>query len=265
VLANVERTWRVKPETNRDLGEYLLYRRHLFAYETACLKAEKWRTAVDIACGLGYGLPLLGQGGAQVIAIDIAETALRALPDLPFLRRVQSDAANLPLASGSVDLLVGFQLLEHVATPTAVRILTEVRRVLAPGGSAFLTTPNGALRLLWGQKPWNPFHVVEYRPSQIANLCRRVGLPAAAVQGVVGLHGAQEVEMDRVRPNPSHFPGRGLRARMQRMWSRFRAFRQPASRLDPSGRVLREHEASEWFTLTSDYRKAIDFWIEIKG
>jgi hypothetical protein len=75
---------------------YLLYQGHLFAYETACRKAGRWRLAVDMPCGLGIGVPLLSRDRARVIAIDLASKALRGLPN--DVLRLQADAGRMALA-----------------------------------------------------------------------------------------------------------------------------------------------------------------------
>jgi len=71
-------------QTDDSITNYLLYRRHLFAYETACQKAGHWSVAVDMPCGLGIGVPLLSRPGAKVLAIDLASKALRTLPARSF-------------------------------------------------------------------------------------------------------------------------------------------------------------------------------------
>jgi SAM-dependent methyltransferase len=51
----------------------------------------------------------------------------------------QADLSHLPLADDSVDLLVCNHVIEHV--PDVARALGEIRRVLAPGGTAILQVP----------------------------------------------------------------------------------------------------------------------------
>lgn len=56
---------------------------------------------------------------------------------------VQLDIGEpLPFEDGSVDWVYAEHLIEHVPLPTAVFWLTEVHRVLAPGGRLRLTTPD---------------------------------------------------------------------------------------------------------------------------
>ncbi len=63
-------------------------------------------------------------------------TDLRVLPTVDFT----SDASALPLADGSVDLVLALELIEHVPEPATV--LREIARVLRPGGTVILSVPS---------------------------------------------------------------------------------------------------------------------------
>jgi 2-polyprenyl-6-hydroxyphenyl methylase/3-demethylubiquinone-9 3-methyltransferase len=105
---------------------------------------------LDLGCGEGTFTALTAQTGAQsVIGADVAEAALRrarsAHPELSF-ELVPFDGP-LPFADGAFDLVWASEVIEHIAD--TARWLSEVRRVLAPGGRLLLTTPaHGRLRLL---------------------------------------------------------------------------------------------------------------------
>ena len=63
-------------------------------------------------------------------------TDLRVLSNVDFA----SDASALPLADGSVDLVLSLELVEHVPEPAVV--LREIARVLKPGGTVILSVPS---------------------------------------------------------------------------------------------------------------------------
>ncbi|HEV2887909.1 MAG TPA: methyltransferase domain-containing protein [Jatrophihabitans sp.] len=65
-------------------------------------------------------------------------------------------AEPLPVADGALDWVYAEHLIEHVSLPTAVHWLTEVRRVLAPGGLLRLTTPDLA-KYVAGYAGGDPF------------------------------------------------------------------------------------------------------------
>lgn len=65
-------------------------------------------------------------------------------------------AEPLPVADAALDWVYAEHLIEHVSLPTAVHWLTEVRRVLAPGGVLRLTTPDLA-KYVAGYLDGDPF------------------------------------------------------------------------------------------------------------
>jgi SAM-dependent methyltransferase len=54
---------------------------------------------------------------------------------------VYGDAECLPFRNGSVDLVLCFEVIEHVSDPKAA--IAALARVMAPSGRLLLTTPNG--------------------------------------------------------------------------------------------------------------------------
>jgi SAM-dependent methyltransferase len=116
---------------------------------------------LDLGCGSGYGAADLSGRGAVVVALD------RVAPD-PASRRssarfVRADLAAVPLAPASFDLVVSFQVIEHLVDPGPY--LDAIARLLAPGGTAILTTPN-----LLTSDGVNPYHVHEYRAEELRDL-----------------------------------------------------------------------------------------------
>jgi SAM-dependent methyltransferase len=91
---------------------------------------------------------LLSDAAGEVVGADVAQAALdragAAHPGLDF-RLVPIDGP-LPFEDGWFDLVWSSEVIEHVAD--TARWLSEVRRVLAPGGRLALTTPShGRLRV----------------------------------------------------------------------------------------------------------------------
>jgi SAM-dependent methyltransferase len=107
--------------------------------------------ALDIGSGAGEFTAALAAAGAVAIGVEVAEAALERArgrhPDRDF-RLVPLDGP-LPFEDGSFELVWASEVIEHV-TDTA-RWLSEVRRVLAPGGRLVVTTPShGRLRVALG-------------------------------------------------------------------------------------------------------------------
>ncbi|HPM76817.1 MAG TPA: glycosyltransferase [bacterium] len=144
-----------------------LYWEHIARYQLAAPWAAGKRV-LDLGCGCGYGAHALAQAGAQtVVGIDIAPVAIAyatthyAHENLSFQT---GDVRDTRLPDASFDLIVCFELIEHVREQKAV--IAEVQRLLAPGGLFVCSTPDaqrhGAME--------NPFHAHELKREEFRSL-----------------------------------------------------------------------------------------------
>jgi SAM-dependent methyltransferase len=98
---------------------------------------------VDVGCGDGRatGLAARLNPGHQVIGVDWSADALRRAGSHGLiLVQAGLEPPGLPVATGSVDVVIMSELIEHLVDTDAA--LEEVHRVLRPGGSLLLSTPN---------------------------------------------------------------------------------------------------------------------------
>lgn len=137
-----------------------LWAEHVARYAFAAQLAGGKRV-LDAGCGTGYGAAELAQKGAAVVAVDVA--FLEAWEDVgtPGPRYCQASVEALPFPAASFDLIVAFEVIEHLRDWRA--LLREARRVLAPEGLFLVSTPN---RVYYaesrGAEGPNPFHVHEF-------------------------------------------------------------------------------------------------------
>lgn len=119
---------------------------------------------LDAGCGTGYGAALLAKRAAFVCAMDRSREATRngrdAYPEVWFAR---GDCARLPFPDGQFDLVVGFEVIEHLEDWSG--FVAETARVLAPSGTVVLSTPNRSYYNAARETP-NPFHVHEFDPDE---------------------------------------------------------------------------------------------------
>jgi SAM-dependent methyltransferase len=76
------------------------------------------------------------------------------------------DLSDYP--AGSFDLVYSGQTIEHVSESDADKVLSEVHRVLRPGGHFALDTPNGAVCRLQQAEFIDPDHEVEYTHGEMS-------------------------------------------------------------------------------------------------
>lgn len=135
---------------------------HLERYRFACAESRGPRV-LDIACGSGYGTAMLAQSGFDVVGADVdvgrVEEARGRWPGVQF---EQGDVLNLDWDDDSFDTVVSFETLEHVVD--GERFMSEMRRVIKPGGRLICSTPN------IGFTAHPPFHVKEYEPEEFFRL-----------------------------------------------------------------------------------------------
>ena len=140
-------------------------RRYAFAIESFATASS---ACLDVGCGAGYGAALLAGSCAQVTAIDVSEEAI-AYARRHYCRGnidwMVQDACQLALDDSSFDLVVAFEVIEHV--PDAERFVSEVDRVLKDGGCLVLSTPVADST---HSHPENPFHVREFLPADLKTL-----------------------------------------------------------------------------------------------
>jgi SAM-dependent methyltransferase len=140
-----------------------LLNEHLARYAFAA-RLARGKNVLDAGCGAGYGSAELAEAAHSVVGVDVAPEAIAFANDhyqLPNLRFEQASCTALPFSDGSFELVVAFEVIEHLADWRT--FLAEVRRVLASTGQLVVSTPN---RLYYtesrGLQGANPFHVHEF-------------------------------------------------------------------------------------------------------
>ena len=135
---------------------------------------------LEVGCGEGRGIDLLTRNARSFTAVDKLRPVIESLREKHPAARLMS--MNIPpltgLADNAYDLVVSFQVIEHIQDDEL--FLREIHRVLKPGGTALLTTPNRKLSLTR-----NPWHIREYLPNELQQLAQKV-FASAETKGITG-------------------------------------------------------------------------------
>lgn len=151
---------------------------------------------IDLGCAAGAVTHYLSERGCDVIGVDREPVAIEAASSLfPHLRFEQTDVRRLPFSEASFDKAVAADLIEHLDATTFEEMLREASRVLVPGGTLSLYTPN-------------PLHLIERlkrRQIILAQNPTHIGLrPAAEIAVALRAFGFQ---VDRNEWRASFLPG----------------------------------------------------------
>ncbi|WP_297593524.1 class I SAM-dependent methyltransferase [Mycobacterium sp.] len=174
-----------------DIENYW-FRRHEVVYQRLaerCVGAD----VLEAGCGEGYGADLIADVAHRVIAVDYDESAVAHVrARYPRVNVMQANLAQLPLPDSSVDIVVNFQVIEHLWDQT--QFVVECARVLRPSGLLMMSTPNRITFSPGRDTPVNPFHTRELNAGELAELLVGGGFSDVSISGL--FHGPRLREMD---------------------------------------------------------------------
>lgn len=171
------------------------FQRHVVAYRFAAARV-RGGSVLDAGCGEGYGTDILARTARAVVGVDLdAGIVRRAAQRYRRASFEPADVVSLPYPDASFDAVVSLQVIEHVAQPGA--FLQECGRVLRPGGTIVLSTPNRLTFSRDGMR--NPFHTFEFSPPELAALLRQHFI---AVEIAGTFHGARIAALELLLRKP---------------------------------------------------------------
>jgi ubiquinone/menaquinone biosynthesis C-methylase UbiE len=169
------------------------YRHHtIFRAELEGL-ARRWRRGQLLNVGCGHGADFIPfKDTFELHGIDFSTGMLRQAEKFAAkygltARLVEADARQLPFDEASFDFAIAVAVYHHLEIgDDRLRALTELYRVLRPGGEAFITVWNRWQPRFWLRRrdtlvPWRQrqqtlyrfYHLFSHR--ELAGLARRAG------------------------------------------------------------------------------------------
>ncbi|HUQ51513.1 MAG TPA: class I SAM-dependent methyltransferase, partial [Gammaproteobacteria bacterium] len=141
---------------------------------------------LDVGCSLGYTLEAARTLGLDAAGVDLSAHAVAECLRRGFDAR-RGGLDDLPFNDASFALAILKHVFEH--TPSPRRTLTELRRVLVPGGAIFLAVPNleyfkasrspETSRFFRGEG--GEAHYVYYTPGTLSRLLEEEGFAVRSV------------------------------------------------------------------------------------
>jgi len=127
----------------------------------ARLLTLKHANVLELGCGKAEKTRFIAGQAASVLALEVDEFQLainQAITDLPNVTFSHGGAEKIPATDASFDVVLMFKSLHHVPAELMDDTFSEIRRVLKPGGLAYISEPvfagdfNEILRLFHDEK-----------------------------------------------------------------------------------------------------------------
>lgn len=141
------------------------------ALDTLTRSGEKPGRALDIGAAGGGNTRVLRSRGWDATALEYGEegAGVARRRNIPVIR---GDAVALPVADEAMDLVVAYDVLEHIEDDKSAT--NEIARVLRPGGTALIAVPCDMN--LWSEHDTAVGHVRRYSREGLLNVLSSAGL-----------------------------------------------------------------------------------------
>src|ERR1700758_4649044 len=174
-----------------DIENYW-FRRHQVVYQRLAPRCAG-REVLEAGCGEGYGADLIAGVARRVVAVDYDDAAVAHVRSrYARVEVMQANLAELPLPDASLDVVVNFQVIEHLWDQP--QFVAECARVLRPAGLLMVSTPNRITFSPGRDTPVNPFHTRELNADELTELLIDGGFSDVSISGL--FHGPRLSEMD---------------------------------------------------------------------
>jgi ubiquinone/menaquinone biosynthesis C-methylase UbiE len=129
---------------------------------------------LDIACGDGVMTYQMRRAGLSVVGLDLELLSLQlarrelAKRNVGAPRLVRGSCMALPFADATFDGAVAMELIEHLDPMLNTTFISEIRRILKPGGVVAVTTPHKQTPELRSE-----YHTQEFSGAELGRLLAR--------------------------------------------------------------------------------------------
>jgi SAM-dependent methyltransferase len=187
--AEYDRRWGAEMYSAEKTG-YTPFFLKFMSEEVSQLRVGGAPKTLEVGCGDGFFSSRLARLGCDVTGIDLSpaaiEIARKAYPGVSFT--VHNITEPLPFGESSLDLVWCSEVLEHLFSPLGV--VSEIRRVLKPGGVFLCTVPyhgllkNLGIALFAFERHYDPTypHLRFFTRKSLTDIIQRAGLSEEIVR-----------------------------------------------------------------------------------
>ena len=150
---------------------------------------------LDVGCGSGAYVARMGRLGWEAHGLEMNPDAARYAREQLDLNVQDGRLPDPRLETGYFDVVTMWDSFEHMPNPTDV--LTDVHRLLAPGGLLIFNTPNfdSIYRRTFGDKWFNvaaPLHYYHYTAKSLPRLLAKAGFRIRKIKYPLGTAGLRQ-------------------------------------------------------------------------
>ena len=156
-------------------------------------KGKEINKVLELGCSPGHIGMALDIMGLDVYGIDLNTEYLykypKSLIEKLHIKQCNFEKDKIPYNDNTFDCVIFTEVLEHIAIVSPIKVLTEIKRLLSPGGIMILSTPNvsnieNVFALMRGENIfWDPQifygstdrHNREYTPREVITLLQASG------------------------------------------------------------------------------------------
>lgn len=142
------------------------------------IKKGRGKKLIEFGCATGATANLLADFGFNVYSTDISKYAVNlATKNYPDVKFNVHDMQKLFMKDKNFDVACAFDVIEHLKDPEMA--LRNTYKILKPGGTIILTTPND-----YKHMSNDPTHINVKKPSEWKKIIKKVGFENIIIKQV---------------------------------------------------------------------------------
>lgn len=124
-------------------------------------KDKNFKDILDVGCGFGRNCIYLAKHGFNLSGFDLSEHSVKQTLEKAKAQKVKlgkfvvADMLAFPFEDNSFDAILAMNVISHTDHEGFKQILSEIKRVLRPGGEAYFTL--GSKESYWFKNPKCPY------------------------------------------------------------------------------------------------------------
>jgi len=144
------------------------------------VKNQLYGAVLELGCGEGRGIEQILPNVESYLGLDKIESVIQNLNrKFPGTQFMQSFFPPVNISDSEIfDCIISFQVIEHIRNDRL--FLQEIYRLLKPGGTAIISTPN--IKMSLSRNPW---HIREYSAAQLLEISGSI-FDKVTARGITG-------------------------------------------------------------------------------